>query len=691
MLLCVNILANMKLLFTSLLTLCICYTAFSQQPKGTLFKNNRIIETNNPNTFNPDWAPFYHGVASGDPMEDRVIIWTRITLDTITTAELPVNWRIGTDPLLTNIVNSGTFITNADRDWTVKVDVSGLEAGTTYYYGFSYDGMASLTGKTKTTPTNDSAEHLRFGVVSCSNFQAGYFNAYGRLADRNDLDAVIHLGDYIYEYADGQYGDQELITARPVEPATEILSDADYRIRYSTYRLDTNLIRVHQQHPFISVWDDHESANDAYKDGAENHDELTEGSWEDRKSAAKKVYFEWMPIRDQNENKVYRSISYGNLMDLIMLDTRLEGREEQINDVTSVALNDPARTILGAEQNQWFKNQLSNSAAKWKIVGQQVIFAEFNVGWAALLDPSLSFQDYESLFLDIWDGYPAERNDLINYIDTNNINNVVMLTGDFHSTFAFDVPSSPTNLTFQDIPGVGTIPFYLSSDYDPTNGNGSSLVEFATPSITSANFDENLDDVTALGFQLQINNPIDAGGINLGNPNPHLKGVDLVQHGYFLLDVQDDKVQADWYFSNITEPSVEENFGFGWYTEDQQNHLVSGVESPGKTEQDEPAPENPPVLTSIADKKNTNLALLHVSPNPFMDSTVIHYAIRSKTKVQISVVDQNGTSTEVLMDKELPAGQYTFKADLSGLKAGMYTLSIRTNNQVKSTKLIKAN
>lgn len=662
----------------------------AQFVNSTLLQNNRVINRDNPATINPDWAPFYHGVASGDPLSDRVIIWTRITPENNNGEDLTVKWSIASNPELSDIIKTGFFTTNADRDYTIKVDVDGLEAGQTYYYGFEYDGKASLTGKTKTTPTGDSVEHLRFGVVSCSNFQAGYFNAYGRLADRNDLDAILHLGDYIYEYADGYYGDAELTEERPLEPAYEILSEEDYRIRYSTYRLDTNLVRVHQQHPFITVWDDHESANDSYTDGAENHDESTEGSWEERKAIAKKVYFEWLPIREQTDNRVYRSIQYGDLMDLIMLDTRLEGRNEQINDSSDPALFATDRTILGQEQKNWFKDQLNNSQAKWKVIGQQVIFSEFNVGWAALGDTTSSFNALESIFLDIWDGYPAERTEIIDFIEDNNIDNVVMLTGDFHCSFAFDVTDNPNELVLQNIPGVGEVPVYLpSTDYDQQTGTGSSLVEFATPSITSANFNENLDDLTAIGFQLQINNPINTGGLDLGNPNPHLKAVNLIEHGYFILDIKDGQAQGNWYFTDISVPNTEENFAFGWYSNDGDNHLQEGEESQEKAVQDIPAPENPPVISSTSAVKD-RLIILNASPNPCIDSSSIHYALNEKSIVEIYLMDNQGKRIKTLISETTPKGQYTLKVDLSELTSGLYQVVLKANEQSQSIQLMKA-
>ena len=277
--------------------------------------------------FNPSLFPFYHGVASGDPLQDRVIIWTRVTPNE--DQDIPVTWRVAEDVNMQQVVKSGTFQTNSGRDYTVKVDVSGLNAGQTYYYQFEALGKLSQIGRTKTAPQLDPSQ-LRFAVVSCANYQEGYFNVYRKISQRNDLDAVIHLGDYIYEYEEGGYGYSDDV-GRGHEPESELVSLDDYRVRHSYYKLDADLMDVHQQHPFICIWDDHEFANNAYKDGAENHQPNTEGDWEVRKGNAWKAYFEWMPIRENpvSPNRIYRKISYGNLLDLFMIDTRIEGREEQ--------------------------------------------------------------------------------------------------------------------------------------------------------------------------------------------------------------------------------------------------------------------------------------------------------------------------------------------------------------------------
>ncbi len=681
----------MQTSFTTFLAIAfLALPLLTQAQDGTIYDHDRVISRGNPLTFNPEWAPFYHGVASGDPLEDRVIIWTRVTPAEMSETPIEVNWQVATDPQLENVVQTGIFNTDSERDYTVKIDVTGLEPGTTYYYSFFALGKNSLTGKTKTTAVGDAVNHLRFGVVSCSNFEAGYFNAYRRLAERNDLDAVIHLGDYIYEQAARQYGDSTLWNeARTIEPENEIVSMEEYRTRYSTYRLDTNLVRAHQQHPFIAVWDDHESANDAWEDGAQAHQPDLEGDWGIRKAVAKQVYFEWMPIRDTENQSVYRSIRYGDLMDLIMLDTRLEGREQQVAFVGDSTLFDPSRTLLGAEQKAWLFNELSTSEAQWKVIGQQIIFSELNVGWAALQDQSLSYEEFESVFLDIWDGYPAERAEVIGYIDSNAIDNVVILSGDFHSTFAFDVTAQPIELTFQEIPGVGQVPFFgASPTYDAATGKGAAGVEFVTPSITSANFDENVGALAAAGFQAQINQPIE-NIVNLGNPNPHMKFVDLIQHGYFILDVKPDSVQANWYFTDIDRLVQEESFAGAWYTQRDSNHLqIATMQSASKVMQDEPAPDNPPLVTAVEEVGNPQLAILGVYPNPFEESNTLHYSLAKEADVLIELHDVEGRVMKTLVNQNMRPGIYTVEMQSDDLAEGLYMYKIQIAKEVHTAKVI---
>ena len=549
-------------------------------------------------------APFYHGVASGDPLNDRVIIWTRVTPENGTAAPIEVMWKISTDKELTNVISAGTFVTDADRDYTVKIDVDGLMPEQTYYYAFEAMGKQSIVGRTKTAPAGD-ADHLRFAVVSCNNYQDGYFNAFARIAERTDLDAVIHLGDYIYEYSatgDDRFGRTPLLNAglRLHEPDHEIVTLEDYRTRYAQYRLDNDLRKAHQMHPFITIWDDHESTNNSYEDGAQNHQPETEGEWEVRKNISKQVYTEWMPIRgDLTEEVLYRTISYGNLMDLILLDTRLEGRDitdgaanDTIVDVSNAGLYDDARQILGEEQEDWFFDQLKKSTAKWKVIGNQIIFADFNTWWSNPTNP-VAGQD---LFLDFWDGYPKAKERVINFIANNQIDNVVMITGDFHSSVAADIALFPAPLDgiHENIPLTNIAPFPVTPNYDPTTGAGSVAVEFATPGISSQNFNEffsegGLDSasavLTSLGFAFQLNNPFDSTAGPLAGivPNPHIKYVDLISQGYFVLDVQPERTQANYYFTpNVLDPNSGEFFGAAWGANDGDNFLTEGEESPEK-------------------------------------------------------------------------------------------------------------
>lgn len=682
----------MRLILTISMLLLV-YPALFAQPDGpTIQHNSRVVFRNGPTTLNPEWEPFYHGVASGDPLEDRVVIWTRVTPEIIDNSEVQVSWRVATDTRSTHVIKSGIYNTNAERDYTVKVDVTGLEPGKTYYYVFTAFGKNSLIGKTKTTPIGNQTTHLKFGVVSCSNYQAGYFTNYRHLAERNDLDAIIHLGDYIYEYADGAKGDSAIIAAHPLEPRNELVTLADYRARYSTYHLDTNLIRLHQQYPFITVWDDHESANNAYMGGAGNHNDSLDGSWAIRKAIAKQVYFEWMPIRDNSQEEVYRTIHYGNLMDLIMLDTRLEGREKQVLNIADSTLYDTARTILGAQQKAWLFHELSTSTTHWKIIGQQVMFSEFNIGWAA---PALSGYTYESLesrFLDAWDGYPAERSQVINFIKKNEINNVVILTGDAHSSYAFDIVNNPVNITFQSLPILGSTPVYsTSSDYNPVTGAGSVAVEFVTPSITAANFVEQIGLAAAQQLQAQINTPIvPFPGINLGNPNPHMRYADLTQHGYYILDVKPDSVQANWYYSPILMPAQPEAFGAAYYTKSDTNHLEkANVPSAPKTIQDEPAPDQPLMTTAVHTRLEPRIfTILGVYPNPFKQINTLHYSLTQATQVHVGLYDINGKLVQMLVNQLMQPGIFTLQWNATNLPKGTYFYRIQVNHQLYSAKVL---
>ncbi|MEM1124851.1 MAG: alkaline phosphatase D family protein, partial [Bacteroidota bacterium] len=364
--------------------------------------------------FDESQAPFYHGVASGDPLATSVILWTRVTPKSV--GSVKVKWTVGTDKDLKTIVQSGTITTDATRDYTVKVDANNLLPNTVYYFQFETDGRPSIIGRTKTA-AQSGMDEVNLAVVSCSNYEAGYYNAFARIAERDDLDAVVHLGDYIYEYEPDGYSDKTL--DRKHLPAKEITTLADYRTRYAQYRLDKDFQKVHQMHPFITIWDDHEIANNAYNEGAQNH-QPEDGNYQTRKEAAKQAYFEWLPVRDNQQKDIYRTIHFGNTVDLIMLDERIVGRTYPVDSVSQKEFNDADRSMLGAEQLAWFKNQLQTSDAKWKVIGNQVIFSPVDIsglGWGA------------SMNLDAWDGYPYERNQIAQFIENNDIENVIITAG----------------------------------------------------------------------------------------------------------------------------------------------------------------------------------------------------------------------------------------------------------------------
>lgn len=284
---------------------------------------------------------FLHGVASGDPLADRMILWTRVTPPEGARA-VPVAWQVAADVHFAAIVASGESEATAARDWTVKIDATGLAPGQRYFYRFWAGDperpTTSLTGRTRTLP-GDTVSALRFAVVSCSNYPQGFFHVYREIAATENLDAVLHLGDYLYEYPDGGYADPRMLArGRHVQPAGELLTLADYRTRHALYKTDPDLQAAHSAHPFIAVWDDHESANDAWHGGAENHN-ADEGPWDPRRDAAVRAYFEWMPIREPDMAeplRTYRRFDFGTLASLIMLDTRLIGRDEQLDYATDM-------------------------------------------------------------------------------------------------------------------------------------------------------------------------------------------------------------------------------------------------------------------------------------------------------------------------------------------------------------------
>lgn len=470
---------------------------------------------------------FEHGVASGDPLSDAVILWTRLSPEGAGPVE--VHWRIATDSDLRRVVRRGSVETDGDRDWTVKVDADGLEPGTVYWYAFDALGRTSPIGRTRTAPVGE-VERLRFGVVSCSNLATGYFHAYRRLAERDDVDVVLHLGDYIYE---GGYSG-----VRPFDPPREIVVLADYRARYSQYRRDPDLQEIHRLQPFIAVWDDHETTNNAWRDGAPSHQPETEGAWTDRRAAAARAYSEWMPIRDQADGRIFRSFAFGELVDLMMIDTRLWGRDEQLSSGADPALRDPARQMLGPDQEAWIVDQLRASRARWRIVGQQVMMAPLKAS------PVPESQGGGSIVnTDQWDGYYAARRRLFDAVRRENPANFVVVTGDIHTSWANELTDDPND----------------PASYDPATGRGAVGVEFVGTSVTSPGI-------------AGLNNSVVPG---LQAINPHIKWADLERRGYLVVDVTRERAQGAWFhFDRVDLPdAATETFARAFSVRDGETSL----------------------------------------------------------------------------------------------------------------------
>lgn len=499
---------------------------------------------------------FDHGVASGDVLSDRAIVWTRVTpADTSQSGSITVIWQIFEDAGLTREVQAGAVQTSSARDYTVKVDVTGLQPARDYYYAFSVftDAgiVASPSGRTRTLAASGTTP-IRAAFVSCSNFPFGQFNVYDALSRQEDLDVIIHLGDYIYEYGrDGYGGEVGKALGREHEPADEITSLADYRTRHAQYKSDRALQRAHAAAPWICTWDDHESANNSYRTGAQNHTSPREGSWTSRKQQAVQAYLEWMPVRDPVQgaarSALWRRFDFGDLASLMCLETRLTGRSEEISwnaRLTGVAndqigqvarktlqdVNDPTRTMLGGQQEAWLADQLASSKNEgkvWQVLANQTIMAraafpnfpekipatqiEKIVENAGSNGPIVRRLIGMSAFdlphnLDAWDGFPAARERLYEAAKSANAS-LVTLTGDTHTGWANRLKDA---------------------EGDPRG------VEFGCTSVTSPGIGEFVSGVEDLG-QMYV------------DANDEVSWFDPDGNGFTLLDISAEAVRAEFY------------------------------------------------------------------------------------------------------------------------------------------------
>lgn len=471
-----------------------------------------------PDNIYPDaaHAPFLYGVASGDPMQDKVILWTKVEAKP-DSLPIEVFWEIASDSFFYTIINKGIVVTNAERDFTVKIDADRLSPGNTYYYRFVTGGRYSAMGMARTLPA-DGVKHLKLAVVSCSSIWSGYFNAYRRIAERADIDFVVHLGDYAYDYPD-----EDEYFRMPAKKQVDCASLADWRERHSYYLLDPDLRAARQNKTWIAEWDNHDV--DVEKPGLG-----TEGI---------QAFYEYMPIRQVDvlhPEIMYRAFKFGSLAELTMIDMLIyRGKEESSPGV---------RSVLGNVQHNWFINQLRQSKSTWHLIGNQEMMCD----WLSEGAPKfISKRQGNGRVFDPgnWNGYPLDRKRIFDFIDTNHINNVVVLTGDAHMSFIMEMTDSPK----------------VKGKYNHRTGQGSIGVEVLGPSISRGNMDE-------AGVPRGLVPVVQALSKGL---NPHHLWVQFSKHGYTTIDVTPERCVAEFWYSPILYKTDKEKFGKGFTVKTGKN------------------------------------------------------------------------------------------------------------------------
>ena len=512
-------------------------------------------------------AEFLYGVASGDPLESGVILWTHAKFPG-SNGDVALTYEVSTDNAFVNKVAGGSVVASASTNFTAKVDASGLQAGQRYFYRFkTASSTISPVGKTRTLPASTATE-VKFAVFSCSNYPDGYFHVYGE-AIKSDAEYSIHLGDYIYEHANAT----PVVAGRAHEPNREIGSVPstaldDYRTRHAQYKSDPNLKVLHASMPMIAVWDDHESANDGNKDGADAHQAATEGSWADRKKAAIQAWHEWMPVRaGTDKSQIYRSFNFGSVLSLHMLDSRLIGRDKQVTftelltpataGAAQATLFSPTRQILGTDQQTWLLQKIGASNATWQVLGQQVLMGRMEFPLSALQalnapssdaaavttalqsitayivaknTPAASrTSDQAALMntttnpklgynLDAWDGYPVAREVLLAAVLQAN-KKLVSLAGDTHNAWHSDLT--------------------LKGLISPAQADIKVGEEFATPAVSSNGLEYYFPTLTPAQIKQTFEGVVD-----------DLNWMDPSRRGYLKMSFTKTSAKGEWVFIN---------------------------------------------------------------------------------------------------------------------------------------------
>lgn len=573
-------------------------------------------------------APFLHGVASGDPLQNAVIIWTRVNPPNENATTQNVSWQIAKDRAMKEIIQLDIASTTKEQDWTIKVDVTQLESYTTYFYQFEDEvGNKSAIGKTKTAPSVvDEAEALKFAVVSCSSIFSGYFNAYANIAQQDAIDLVIHLGDYIYDYADEDEQFRIPIPS-PVDPQTK----NEFHQRHRYYLLDPDLRAVRQNHPFFCLWDNH----DIYK---KNEVDLA-GSIE--------AFYNYLPIRQPDTNQpknLYRKLEYGTLADIFLVDAELHRNLDSIEGTGS-------KSLLGNEQYEWLTNELDNSTATWHIIGNQKLFSNWAIDHVSF---DLPFGNGEVADPSAWDGFPEERERLLNFLRTNNIDNNIIISGDMHMSIATDLVANPKD----------------SLEYNPLTGNGAVGVEFLPASVSRGNVDEQLGltgNFEVLNFLVDVS----------FNGNPHQKYLDLFQHGYGLLNINADSTIAQFKYADKLVVNSKDTIGKELVILKDENHWRSNYEE----------------LISSTDENRENIFYISsLSPNPAKHYSTFNINVSSPQNVSIKIFSIDGKLVSTIHEFDQntlkPGVNYQFEIETAQFKKGLYLVHIQGTGFSSTKKLL---
>ena len=546
------------------------------------------------------FAPFYWGVASGDPLPDGVILWAKVA--TILTPVVQTQtWEVSAESSFTNIIETGSVDALSTNDNCVRVEVSGLQPNTNYYYRFtdSQSGNTSQVGRTKTAPVGN-VDEITLAVASCSSIYSGYFNAYRNIANNDEVDLMVHLGDYIYDFVDA---DEQVRVPDPSPTNPSTLQE--WRDRHAYYLLDPDLRLARQMHPWVVIWDNHDFGY------------VTEGGGQ--------AFWEYLPRRDYHNDieKIHRSYSFGNLLSLVMIDI------EKFRNIDEIAPGESS--VLSNDQRDWFIQELDASDAKWRIVGNQKMFG----GWYSEGIPQwLPIPNAGNVFDDgSWDGFMAERDTVLRFVEENEIDNLMIISGDVHMSFCMDLSRAPRD------------PF----TYNGLTGEGALGVEFIPASISRGNFDESgvIEPIANIAADL-------SGGIN-----PHHQFTNFIDHGYGLLHVNQDTIRAEIRYCDKLQITDEETIGVEMLMLDGENHWHRSSN-----------------VNSIAELKSTNP--ISIFPNPANETLNILFNQDSKYDYTLAVLDVQG---RVVLSARL-VGQKEIALGVSSLSPGAYVLQASNDEKL---------